>query len=127
MFKWQEKCSERASIHFDSNPYQRAEEEINQELYREHFENSGMYMFSEVTYPDEFDDIGRPQLGECRGVPSYFFEITTYSGKLRYRSASSEAEIFKKYKDIRILRHITQQEYAKLRAHSVSINEDDLQ
>lgn len=126
MLRWQQECSKRTSIHFEANPEQRAQEEINQELYKQKFEDSTKYMFSEVTYPDEMEDIARPNLGEFRGVASYFFEITTLDGKTRYRSADSEESLFRKYKNIRIIKYINQQQYAKLRAHSVSIGEDDL-
>ena len=127
MFGWQQKCSSRTSIHFNSNPTDRANNEIEQQLAVEKLQGEGSYMFSEVTYLDELFDIGTPTFGLKRGQPSLFFKIVRFDGAVRYRSAASDEALLTKYKDITTSTYITQEEYAKLRAHSVRINQDDLE
>lgn len=127
MFDWQEKCSSRLTHSVDSDIEKVAQHKADMMIKSRDSICDNIYMFSEVTYADELDDIGKLNLSENRGQVSLFFEIITFDNKTRYRSAQSEEDIFKKYHNVKSMRTIKQQEYARLRQQCVLTNQDDLQ
>ena len=127
MLDWQEKCSSRLNHSIDSDVEKLAQHKADMMIKSRDSICDNIYMFSEVTYADELDDVGKPNLSENRGQVSLFFEIKTFDNKTRYRSAQSEEDIINKYHNVKSIRTIKQQEYARLRQQCVLTNQDDLQ
>lgn len=125
MRPWEETLSQNMRHTIDEDPQKKLDQFLSM-LKSSGRLNNGAGMYSEVTYSDELGQ--EPvNLGVNRSYQCLFFEITTLEGKKRYRSALTEDELLTKYKNIKSMRQIKQQEYALLREHANHIGEDDLE
>ena len=123
---WEHKCAERCPISVDSDLEKTTQLEVDRIKFLQQFENKNTFMVSDVIYADELSDIGKINFNANRFQPALFFEVHTFDNKIRYRSASSEEELFKKYSNIKALRQISKENYDTLRAKAVRTNNDDL-
>ena len=83
------------------------------------------YMYSEVTYADEFELPHKLNLGCNRVEEMFFFEILFADGKKLYRCGPSLDYVLEKYPDATMLKQIKQDDYAKLRLKANQKGDDN--
>ena len=84
------------------------------------------YMYSEITYADEFELPHKMNLGCNRSEEMCFFEIIFADGKKLYRCGPSLEYLLEKYPNATCFKEIKQQEYSELRLRANQKGEDNL-